>query len=169
MEFKKIHPETLPDNVFNLIDNEWMLITAGKLNNFNMMTASWGGLGVLWNKPVAFIFVRPQRYTRQFLEENNDFTLTFFDEQYRKALSICGSKSGRDINKVKETGLNPLQTSNGNVFFAEARLMIECKKLYHSDLDPANFHSIETRDKNYPSKDYHRMYIGEITDCLLKK
>lgn len=86
-----------------------MLVTAGNAEKFNMMTASWGGLGFLWNRPVAFVFIRPQRYTFDFVERNEGFTLSFFGEEYRKVLQLCGTKSGREIDKVAETKLTPLQ------------------------------------------------------------
>jgi len=143
-----------------------MLITAGDDKGFNTMTASWGGLGVLWNKSVAFTFIRKQRYTYEFTEDNDLFTLCFFDEDYRNALSICGSKSGRDIDKVKETGLTPVHI-DGTTYFDEARLVLVCKKQYFQDIDPKNFLNADI-EKNYPAKDYHRMYIGEIVKVLVR-
>lgn len=138
-----------------------MLVTAGKINNFNTMTASWGGFGILWNKPVSFIFIRPTRYTYEFTERFSEYTLGFFTGDHRKALNILGSKSGRDLDKVKLSGLTPVETESGNVGFAEARLIMECRKLYYQDLNPERFLDASI-DKNYPEKDYHRMYIGEI-------
>ncbi|MEN6520106.1 MAG: flavin reductase family protein [Armatimonadota bacterium] len=164
---KKIKPEELKDNVFKLIGSDWMLITAGSAESYNTMTASWGGFGVLWSKNVCFCVIRPTRYTLEFVEKSENFTLSFFDEKYRDALSFCGANSGRDVDKAAETGLTPAAGSMpGTTSFAEARLVIECKKLYFQDIDPANFldPSIE---KNYPVKDYHRMYIGEIIECRI--
>ncbi len=106
--FQKIIPEQITENVFKQIDKQWMLITAGNLQSFNTMTASWGNLGILWNKPTATIFVRPTRHTYQFVEENLHFTLSFFDDKYRKILNFCGSHSGRNTNKVDATGLKPI-------------------------------------------------------------
>ena len=102
-EFKRISPEEINDNPFKLIGKDWGLVTGGTKDGFNTMTISWGGIGVMWNKPVAFTFIRPQRYTYEFLEKDDIFTISFYDESYRKALSLCGSKSGRDINKPAET------------------------------------------------------------------
>lgn len=102
--FEKIEPKALDQNVFSLIGDQWMLITAGTKEECNTMTASWGGLGVLWGKPVATVYIRPQRYTLEFVEREDTFTLCFFGEAYRKALALCGSKSGRDVDKVKECG-----------------------------------------------------------------
>ncbi|MBN1824369.1 MAG: flavin reductase family protein [Endomicrobiales bacterium] len=164
----RIPAEKVADNVFKLIDSDWMLITAGDIGSFNMMTASWGGLGVLWSKHVAFCFVRPTRHTYSFMEKNSVFTLSFFEEKYRDALNLCGTKSGRDIDKAKAAKLTPAKSPSGSVCFAEARMVIECKKIYFSDIDPKNFID-KSIDVNYPKKDYHRMYVGEITNCLIKK
>jgi flavin reductase (DIM6/NTAB) family NADH-FMN oxidoreductase RutF len=163
----EISPEKLNENVFSLLGKEWMLVTAGTLEAFNTMTASWGGMGVLWNKNVCYIVVRPQRYTYTFLEKNRFFTLSFFHEKYRDVLKYCGARSGRDVNKAKETGITALVTGHGAVYFSEARLVIECKIIYHQDLDPNNFIDPSIAD-NYPQMDYHRMYIGEILSVKIK-
>lgn len=160
-EFDTISPFELTENLFNSLDNDWMLITAGNEQKYNTMTASWGGLGILWNKPVAFIFIRPQRYTFEFAEKSSYLTLSFFEEQYRKALNFCGAKSGRDYDKVKETGLTPIRTDNG-IAFEESRLIIECEKLYADFLKTEQFIDKGVILKNYPKSDFHRMYIGEI-------
>jgi flavin reductase (DIM6/NTAB) family NADH-FMN oxidoreductase RutF len=166
-EFIKIDPYKLKDNVFKLIDQDWMLVTAGTPERWNTMTASWGGLGVLWNRPVSFVFVRPTRYTYEFMEANERFTLSFFAKTYRKALTFCGSKSGRDYDKAKETGLEPVSPFKDTVAFRQARLVLVCRKLYTTDIDPKRFLDPKT-DIHYPKKDYHRVYIGEITRCLVK-
>lgn len=152
-----------PD-IFHLIDKEWMLIGATGEGGFNPMTASWGGLGILWNKKVAFTFIRPQRYTFGFAESGDTYTLNFFSEEYRPALALCGSKSGREVDKVKETGLTPVVTPEGT-YFKEARLVLCCKKLYSQFLDPACFIDPSIQN-NYPGKDYHKMFIGEIVKVL---
>jgi flavin reductase (DIM6/NTAB) family NADH-FMN oxidoreductase RutF len=166
----------------------WMLITAGdtagvtrgdtavEAGNWNTMTASWGGLGELWGKDVAFMFIRPTRHTRGFADAGPLFTLSFFDERYRAALAFCGEKSGRDCDKAAETGLTPVVfgagiaagRAEGAVAFREAREIIVCRKIYTHDFDPARFldPSIE---RNYPQKDYHRMYIGEALTLLTAK
>ena len=166
--FKNISPTLIIDNPFQLIDKEWMLITAGQLESFNTMTASWGGFGILWNKPVVFCFVRPVRYTFQFIEKSDFFTATFFDREYREALNFCGANSGRDVDKMAATNLTPLALPNGSVYFEQARLILECRKLYYSDIDPENF-LVPAINKNYPNADYHRMYIGEIVSCMQRK
>jgi flavin reductase (DIM6/NTAB) family NADH-FMN oxidoreductase RutF len=164
-EFKSINPETIQENFIKLIGSDWMLITAGNIKSFNTMTAAWGGIGFLWKKPVVFCFVRPTRYTYGFTEKNEDFTLSFFAEEYRDILNFCGSKSGKEVDKIKETGLIPKETTSGNIYFDQARLVLECKKIYTEDIAPDKFID-KNIDNNYPKKDYHRMYIGEILQCL---
>ncbi len=166
--YASIAPAKLDESVFRLIGADWMLVTAGTKDSFNTMTASWGGLGVLWNKNVSFIFIRPQRYTFEFVERADAYTLSFFGEEHRKALQYCGAHSGRDVNKVEKTGLTPSFTDNGSVCFEEARLIIECEKIYWQDLDPAHFLDPDI-EKNYSKRDYHRMYIGEVVSCFAKK
>jgi len=160
MKFKELDPVKFSESPFKLINDDWMLISAGEEDNFNAMTASWGGLGVMWFKNVSFVVVRPTRYTFEFMEKYDRYTLSFFDEEYRDALSLCGSKSGRHTDKIKEAGLTPVFDNNG-VYYNEARLAMVCKKLYWQDLDPDNFLADFIHDK-YPEKDYHRLYIGEI-------
>ncbi|MHB8846404.1 MAG: flavin reductase family protein [Nitrospirota bacterium] len=166
MAFKEIMPELLTDNPFKLIGADWMLITAGAAESYNTMTASWGGLGVLWERKVATCYIRPNRHTFGFVERSPNFSLSFFGEQHRKALQYCGTHSGRNTDKVKDAGLTPVK-EGGFIYFNEARLVLVCRKLYAQDIDPALFldPAIESM---YPQKDYHRMYIGEIVKCLRK-
>jgi flavin reductase (DIM6/NTAB) family NADH-FMN oxidoreductase RutF len=164
-DYKRVPVDTIAMNPFHAIGKQWMLITAGTLQNHNTMTASWGGMGFLWNKSVCFVFVRPQRYTFQFMEETNSFTLSFFPEKYRKALTICGTESGRDVNKIARAGLTPSDEESGFVSFKEANQIFCCRKLYIHDIDPAHFLD-ESLFEVYPDHDYHRMYIGEIAACL---
>lgn len=165
--FTEINPLELNESPFRIIGKEWMLLTAGTPKKWNTMTASWGAMGELWFKPVAFTFLRPQRYTLEFVEREPVFTLSFFDEKYRTALNFCGAHTGREFDKAAETGLTPFATENGSVAFAEARLVLECRKLYFQDLDPSHFldPSIE---QNYPKQDYHRMFVGEVVKALVK-
>ena len=160
-----IDPYHINENVFDLLDNKWMLITAGVPDHFNTMTASWGGLGVLWNKSIVTLFIRPQRYTYKFVEENPSFNISFFDKRYKPALNICGSKSGRNFDKVKEAGLTPAITPKGNITFQEAYLTMDCIKLYADDLKPESFIDKALIGKIYPTKDFHRFFIGEIAGC----
>jgi flavin reductase (DIM6/NTAB) family NADH-FMN oxidoreductase RutF len=165
-DFTSIEPTSITDNVFKLLDKDWMLITAGTLEHYNTMTASWGHMGIIWNLPVAIAWIRPQRYTFGFAEKYSHFTLSFFTEKYRKALQFCGTKSGRDYDKAAETGLTPAATEKGNVFFREARLVMECRKLYSDDLKEENFILKDPANKHYPTKDFHRFYMGEIIKVL---
>ncbi|UWG98946.1 flavin reductase family protein [Dehalobacter sp. DCM] len=166
--FQVIKPEELNENVFKLIGKDWMLITAGNKEKFNTMTASWGGLGILWNKKVCFCFIRPNRYTYEFMENENTFTLSFLEEKYREVLRFCGSNSGRDVDKIATTGITPIESIHGSVYFEEAKLVMECRKIYTQDLSPESFVEPEL-EKNYNGQDYHRLYIGEIIDCYLKE
>jgi flavin reductase (DIM6/NTAB) family NADH-FMN oxidoreductase RutF len=164
-QLKQIDPRKLSGNVFRMMGDEWFLFTAGTLNDYNTMTAAWGGLGYLWEKPVAIGFVRPQRHTFGFAERHGHFTFSFFGAKYRKALQFCGSHSGRDCDKAAQTGLTPRATRLGNVYFGQARLVLECRKIYWQDIDPGHFLAKELH-KIYPGHDYHRMYVGEIVGCL---
>lgn len=168
MSFKEIEIKNLNINPFTLIGHEWLLITAGTENKFNTMTASWGGLGVFWGKNSATIYVRPGRYTKQFVDSNDTFTLSFFSEDYRKALNICGSLSGRDTNKVEKANLTPIFDEN-NTYFEEAKMVVVCKKMYHTEIKPENFDNHSFDQKIYPEKDYHTIYIGEIVKVLVNE
>ncbi len=167
-KFKTIPATAIADNPFKLIGEDWMLITAGTPGAFNTMTASWGGLGVLWDKQVAFVFVRPTRHTFGFLERAPVFTLSFFDGTHRPALEFCGTHSGREVNKVAKTGLTPQGDISEAVYFAEARLVLVCRKIHFQDLDPAHFLDPAIAGF-YGARDYHRLYLGEITQALRRE
>jgi flavin reductase (DIM6/NTAB) family NADH-FMN oxidoreductase RutF len=162
---KKIEVNTLNPNVFEAIGKQWMLVTAGNRERCNTMTASWGGLGILWNKPVATAYIRPQRYTKQLMDAENCFTLSFLPEQYRKALAYCGSHSGRDVDKWAQSGLTPAFTDSGVPYVAQAELVLVIKKQFCQRMDPKCILDEETRTKNYPNEDYHDIYIGEIIEA----
>jgi flavin reductase (DIM6/NTAB) family NADH-FMN oxidoreductase RutF len=167
MNFHEMKPESLTDNPFKLIGTDWMLVSAGTAKSFNTMTASWGGLGVLWERKVCFCFIRPTRYTYEFIERSDVFTLSFFEEPYRKALQFCGSHSGRDTDKLKGAGLT-LHPEGDFVTFAEARLVLVCRKLYFQDIEPGHFLDPKI-ESMYPKKDYHRMYVGDLVKCLIRE
>ncbi len=154
MGFREVKIEELQFNPFTKIGKEWLLITAGDSEKFNTMTASWGGVGVYWGKNVVTTYIRPQRYTKEFVDSNDTFTVAFFDETYREALNICGTISGRDINKIEKAGLTPYFVDD-TVAFEEANMIIVCKKLYHGNMPPENFDAKENDKKWYPEKDYH--------------
>lgn len=163
---QKIDPKSIHDNPFALIGDQWALITAGDRDSCNTMTASWAGIGVLWNKPVATIYIRPQRYTYQFTEQSDCFTLTFFAPgERREALALCGSKSGRDMDKFAAAGLSVAFAACGAPYVAEGELVLVCKKLYAQDLKEECFLDGSLIDKNYPTRDFHRMYVGEIIEA----
>jgi len=163
-------------SVFERLDKQWMLITAGCVDadkgNWNTMTASWGGMGVLWGMDVAFIFVRPSRRTFGFTNDSRLFTLSFFGEEKRSALDLCGKQSGRDTDKAAAAGLSPVYfdegLERGALSFAEARDILFCRKVYNQDIDPALFLD-KSIEKNYNGNNYHRMYIGEIIGYKTKK
>lgn len=166
--WKKINPKQLDGNVFSMLDDQWMLVTAGSAEKCNTMTASWGGLGVLWNRNVATCYIRPQRYTKEFLDANEYFTLAFFGEAYRRAMSLCGSKSGRDVDKIRECGFTVVTGEGGAPYFDEAELVLVCRKRFIQAMDPANIPE-EIKHETYGAKDYHFIYIGEIVEALLKE
>lgn len=167
MAFREIAIDELKLNPFTEIGTKWMLITAGDAKKHNTMTASWGAMGVMWGKNVVTVYIRPQRYTKQFVDSQDTFTLAFFGESYKKALNICGTKSGRDCDKEKEAGLTPYYV-DGTTAFEEAEMILVCKKQYHQDMKPECFDVPENDSKWYPEKDYHTLYMAEITKVLVK-
>ena len=168
--YKKIAPQEIEGNVFNMIGDEWMLVTASDSEGrYNTMTASWGGLGILWNEPVAFVFVRPQRYTHEFSESGEAVTLSFFRGGFKKEMGYCGSKSGRDTDKIADTGLIPVTTDEGSVGFEQAELILSCRKLYSDRLHEAGFHDEAVRGASYPLRDYHTVYVYKIEGVYEKE
>ena len=150
------------------IGKDWTLISAGNISNFNMMTASWGGVGFLWNKPVAFIFVRPNRYTFEFIEKEPIFTLSFFSPKDKEILSYCGSHSGRNENKAKVCNLTAIKTSYNSVSFEQAQMYFECRKLYAQDMDESSFIDKAPLSQWYGKDPLHRIYVGEILNAMAK-
>ncbi|MCM1108280.1 MAG: flavin reductase [Clostridium sp.] len=168
---KKLEISDLTDNFFEAIGKEWMLVTAGTPERFNTMTASWGGIGWLWNRPVAFVFIRPERYTFEFTEQTDFMTLSFLGKEKaeRDIYNLCGTKSGRDMDKAKESGLQIVPTADGQVTFSQSRLTLVCRKLYAEDLKESSFTDKSVAEKWYGEKagGYHRIYVVEITDVLV--
>lgn len=162
---KRIDASALSQNVFTAIGQQWMLLSAGDREKANTMTVSWGGLGVLWGKNVATVYVRPQRYTYEFMEQGEYFTLSFLGEEFRDALKLCGSKSGREVDKFRACGLTLAYGAGDAPYLQEAQVVLVCKKLYFDDIEPSHFLDGDIDGKNYPGKDYHRMYIGEIVEA----
>lgn len=169
MAFKEAAVESLQFNPFTKIGKEWMLITAGDEKKHNTMTASWGGVGIMWGKQVVTAYIRPQRYTKEFVDAEGLFTLSFYSEKYRNALNICGSKSGRDCDKEKEAGLTPMYV-DGTTAFEEADMVFVCRKLYRQEMSPEYFTQDDGLDETwYPNKDYHVMYMAEIVKVLVRE
>lgn len=148
-------------DILTLFDKGWALVTAGDITDFNTMTISWGGMGTLWNKPVCTVYVKPVRYTHEFMEANDHFTVSFFDEKYKKALGVLGSKSGRDGDKVAESGLTPVSIGENLVGFVQSAHTLVCRKIYRQDMDTAFMPEAE-RERHYLTEAPHTMYIGEI-------
>ena len=166
MAFKEISIDTLKINPFHKISKEWMLITAGDEKKSNTMTASWGGVGIMWGKNVAYIVLRPQRYTKEFVDAGETFSLSVLDEEYRKTLSYLGTVSGRDEDKITKAGLT-VEHADGTPYFGEANTVLVCRKLYAQNYDPACFIDKSCDEKCYPDKDYHTMYVVEIEKVLV--
>ncbi|MDF2486569.1 MAG: hypothetical protein K0R46_2737 [Herbinix sp.] len=163
--FKELSPDMIRRNPFQMIGKEWMLITAGDENKVNTMTASWGGLGVMYGKNVAFIVVRPQRYTKEFLDREDTFSLSFLDKEYRKALNYLGTVSGRNEDKITKSGLT-LDRYDNTPYFSEANNVLICKKLYVQQMSGDCLLEERYQSTFYPNEDYHYLYIAEVTTAL---
>lgn len=167
-KFNEIKPEEFEYSPFKLIGKDWMLITAEKDEKVNTMTASWGGIGVMWGKNVTYIVVRPQRYTKEFIDNSDSFSLTFFDNSFKEKLSYLGTKSGRDEDKIEKSDLTVIHKDD-IPYFEEANIAIFCNKLYAQEYKPECFINNELNEKWYPDIDHHTLYIGEVTKILVKK
>ena len=165
-DFKEIKIKDFTVNPFDL-KNKWMLITAGNGEKVNTMTASWGGFGILWNKEVVLIVVRPQRYTKEFIDSSENFSLTFFDKSFLKQLGYLGKVSGRDENKIEKAGLT-IVNDNNIPYFEEAKTVIFAKKLYNQPMEEEFFVDKNIIPAWFPEKDFHTLYVGEITKILVK-
>ncbi|MFV0468461.1 MAG: flavin reductase family protein [Dysgonomonas sp.] len=145
-----------------LINHKWMLVTAGNDSSFNTMTASWGGFGTVWERPVAFMTIRDTRYTYEFLNRESVYTISFYSESYKDKMQVIGSKSGRDTDKIKESGLTPLRMPSGAMAFREATMIIECRKLLNQAIDPKDISDKEIATKWYSDPGLHHLFFGEI-------
>lgn len=163
--FKEVIPELVKRNPFQTIGKEWMLVTAGNQDKVNTMTASWGGLGVMYGKAVAFVVIRPQRYTKEFIDQEETFSLSFLDKGYKDVMNYLGSVSGRTEDKIEKSGLT-LDYSEGTPYFTESNLVFLCKKLVKQPLEENSLLYENLDTTYYPSKDYHVMYIAEIVKTL---
>lgn len=167
-EFQEILVEEWKENACKAIGKDWMLVAAQKDGKTNAMTASWGGLGVMWGKNAAYVFLRPQRYTKEFVDGSSTLSLTFYEEKYRDTLSYMGRVSGRDEDKIAEAGLNVCMEGD-TPYFKEAKTVLLCRKMYAQEMKPECFTDTAMDEKWYPQKDYHTMYVCEITKVLVKK
>ena len=153
-------------DIFSVFDKKWALLTAGNKDSFNTMTVSWGGMGTIWGKPVATVYVRTSRYTHEFMDREGYFTVSFYPEEYRKVLGVFGSKSGRDMDKMNGSGLTA-KALQESVFFEEAEITLVCRKMFMQRLEPSNITDPDAA-KFYAGDAPHDMYIGEVVDIIRK-
>ncbi len=149
---------------FTNFAKDWALVTAGTPEHSNTMTIGWGGLGTLWGRPVATVYIRPQRYTKQFVDANDRFTVSFYGSEHKRALGILGTKSGRDTDKVAEVGFDPIELG-GSTAYGQAELILVCRKIYESEIDPEKFIDKDIDAEVYPKHDYHTVYIAEVEEA----
>lgn len=178
MAFKEVKIEDLSLNPMNMFGKDWCLVSAGnEKKGYNGMTIAWGHLGSIWDRktshgkimiPTANVYIRPQRYTKQYIDKEEYFTVCAFDPTYKRALGYMGSHSGKDSNKIKDAGLTPLFIDD-TIVYEEAKMIFICKKIYHQRLQEEGFLQQKILDDNYPLKDYHEMYMGEIVKVLVKE
>lgn len=178
MNFKEINIDEFNGNPMTMFGKEWMLLAAGnEQNGYNAMTIAWGHLGAIWDRPTsegriiiptAEVYVRPQRYTKEFVDKEGLFTISSFDESYRKSLGYMGSHSGREEDKIAKAGLTPV-FSDETTYFEEAKIIFVCRKIYHSTLMENGFIDTKIITDNYPEKDFHERYVGEIIKILVKE
>jgi len=161
---KQIKATEIPFSTFEL-KNKWTLITAEKDEKANTMTASWGGFGIMWNKEIAFVVIRPQRYTKEFVDSADGFSLSFFDDSFKKQLTYLGTASGRDENKIEKAGLTVVY-DEGIPYFSEAETVIFTKKLFVQPMNEAAFLDEKIIETWFPEKDFHTLYIAEITKII---
>ena len=159
--------ELLELNPCTKISQEWALITAGNKSKFNTMTISWGGIGVIWNKNVVFIFVRESRYTKEFMDNGDFFSLAFLSENYRPALSYCGSHSGRDEDKFEKAGLTPA-FRHGIPYPDEANFVLICRKMAAVPMKKEDLTDKHIAPDFYKDGDMHTMYVAEIIEMMAR-
>lgn len=165
---KEVNFTDVKENVVDLLKNRWALVTAGNSEAFNTMTVSWGAIGELWGKDMATIYIRPQRYTEEFLNANDYFSISFYPEDMKKQIhGVCGSKSGRDVDKVSEAGITPCFDENAP-YFDEAEIVLICKKSAKAKFDADSFIDEDIMERWYPQNDLHFIYYGAIEKVLVK-
>ena len=169
MSLKQIEANTLTFNPFEKLSKQWALVSAGSLDKFNMMTVSWGAVGVIWGKPSATVYIRHSRYTKEFVDAGDTFVLTFLKDGHRDALNTLGSKSGRDMDKMHQSGLTPI-VLDGQHAFDEAHTVLVCRTLYSDWVDPARFRDPAVFETSYPdAQDVHRIYVAEVCSAFVRK
>lgn len=168
MAFRNIEPEQLPGNVIDEVCNKWMLLAAGTQDQSNFMTVNWGMMGELWFRPAVTVYVRHSRYTLEFMENNEYFTLSSIKPEYKKALNLAGSKTGRGVNKYELCGLTPAQI-DGQPTFEEAAYTIVCKKMYAAEMPEKEFLDADVFAESYPNGDLHKMFIGQIVGAYVNE
>lgn len=167
--FKEIAFTDVKENVVDLLKNQWALVTAGDKNGFNPMTVSWGAVGELWAQDMATIYIRPQRYTVKYLEEQDYFTISVYPPELKKQIhGVCGSKSGRDTDKAKEAGITPVFDEKAP-YFKEAKLVLVCRKVAKGEFKPEQFIDKSIIPAQYPQNDFHYIYYGEIEKVLINE
>lgn len=167
--FREIEFTQIKDNFVDLLKNRFALVTAGNSEKFNTMTVSWGAVGELWGKDMVTVYIRPQRYTEEFLNQEDYFTVSFYPESMKQTIhGVCGSKSGRDTDKVAETGLTPVLDDKAP-YFEQAEIVVVCKKAAKSKFDPEDFIDETVDEKWYPNKDYHFIYYGAVEKVLISE
>lgn len=165
---KELTTAEFQESPFKVIGKDWFLVTAKSNNKVNTMTASWGGMGVMWGKDVVYVVIRPQRYTKEFIDGSNTFSLTVMDNSYRDKLNYFGKVSGRNEDKINISGLEISEELN-TPYFKDGKYVFICKKLYAQEMNPDCFLSEGLNDKWYLNKDYHTLYIAEIEKILVKE
>ena len=169
MTMKEIEIKDLNENAMTMIGREWMLITAGnKERGYNTMTASWGHLGSLWGKMTAVVYIRPSRYTKEFVDREEYFSLSVLPEKYREELVYLGRHSGRDEDKVAVTGITPVFDED-TAWFEEARLVLKCRKLYRAPVIEEGFIDKNVLENCYPEREFHDIYVAEIVKVMVKE
>lgn len=166
--FKEVDPQAFDHSPFRIIGKDWMLVAAEREGKTNAMTASWGGFGYMWDKNVAYAVIRPQRFTKEFVDAAATMSLNFLDPAvHRKAQTYFGAVSGRDEDKIGKTGLTVARTDD-TPYFAESRYVVVCRKLFAQPYDPKCFIDPSLADKWYPTRDFHTLYISEVIRILEK-
>ena len=175
MAFKEISYKDLEFNPMTLVGDDWLALCAGNEEGYNAMTVSWGHMGTIWydanhqyQLPTCIVYVRPSRYTKVFMDKEDYFTVNLLKDDYRKAHSVLGSESGKDVDKFEKTGLHPIFDTN-TTYIEEADLVFVCKKVFNQELKEESFLDKNIVETNYPIRDFHTMYIGEIVKVLVKE